>query len=120
MQVMEMSTENNGKAADTLLGERVRELGDAVSRNRRMFYKRAFRYLGNAPDAEDAVQDALLSAYRNLAQFRGQAQMSSWLTAIVINAARMELATSSCCPWNPLVGRTTVRRRGPPVIGTIA
>ena len=98
MQVMEMSTENNGKAADTLLGERVRELGDAVSRNRRMFYKRAFRYLGNAPDAEDAVQDALLSAYRNLAQFRGQAQMSSWLTAIVINAARMELRRRRAVP----------------------
>jgi RNA polymerase sigma-70 factor (ECF subfamily) len=42
-------------------------------------------------DAEDAVQDALLSAYKHLDQFRGQAQMSTWLVAIVSNCARMQL-----------------------------
>src|SRR4029077_21255596 len=47
-----------------------------------MFYKRALRFLGNASDAEDAVQDALLSAYRHLGQFRGQAQLSTWLMTI--------------------------------------
>jgi RNA polymerase sigma-70 factor (ECF subfamily) len=41
--------------------------------------------------AEDAVQDALLSAYKHLGQFRGQAQLSTWLTTIVTNAARMQL-----------------------------
>jgi RNA polymerase sigma-70 factor (ECF subfamily) len=56
-----------------------------------MLYKRALRFLGNAPDAEDAVQDALLSAYRHLGQFRGQAQLSTWLMTIVTNAARMQL-----------------------------
>jgi RNA polymerase sigma-70 factor, ECF subfamily len=56
-----------------------------------VFYKRAYRYLGNAPDAEDAVQDALLSAYKHVAQFRGQAQISTWLTTIVTNAALMKL-----------------------------
>jgi RNA polymerase sigma-70 factor (ECF subfamily) len=56
-----------------------------------MFYKRAFRFLGNMPDAEDAVQDALLSAYKHLGEFRGQAQLSTWLTTIVTNAALMKL-----------------------------
>src|SRR5258708_23791173 len=56
-----------------------------------MFYKRAFRFLGNAPDAEDAVQDALLSACKHLGEFRGHAQLSTWVTAIVTNAARMQL-----------------------------
>jgi RNA polymerase sigma-70 factor (ECF subfamily) len=51
----------------------------------------AFRFLGNMPDAEDAVQDALLSAYKHLGQFRGQAQLSTWLTTIVTNAALMKL-----------------------------
>jgi RNA polymerase sigma-70 factor, ECF subfamily len=55
----------------------------------------AFRRLGNAADAEDAVQDALLSAYKHLDQFRGAAQMSTWLTAIVINFARMQLRKRS-------------------------
>ncbi len=90
--------EDSGKTGAGLLGERVRELDDAVSRNRTMFYKRAFRYLGNAPDAEDAVQDALLSAFTHLAQFRGQAQMSSWVTAIVTNAARMQLRRRRAVP----------------------
>jgi RNA polymerase sigma-70 factor (ECF subfamily) len=47
--------------------------------------------LGNASDAEDAVQDALLSAFQHLAQFRGQARLSTWLTKIVINSAMMHL-----------------------------
>jgi RNA polymerase sigma-70 factor, ECF subfamily len=71
--------------------ERAQELDNVVSRYLPMFYKRAFRFLGNATDAEDAVQDALLSAYKHLGQFRGQAQLSTWLTTIVTNAARMQL-----------------------------
>jgi RNA polymerase sigma-70 factor, ECF subfamily len=51
----------------------------------------AGRVVGNAADAEDAVQDAFLSAYTHLDQFRGQAKMSTWLTTIVINSARMKV-----------------------------
>jgi RNA polymerase sigma-70 factor (ECF subfamily) len=72
-------------------GEHAEELDCVVTRHLPMFYKRAFRFLGNAPDAEDAVQDALLSAYRHLGQFRGQAQLSTWLMTIVTNAALMQL-----------------------------
>jgi len=50
----------------------------------------ALRQLGNREDAEDAVQDALVSAFCHLAQFEGRSQMSTWLTRIVINAARMK------------------------------
>jgi len=39
----------------------------------------------------DALQDALLSAYKHMDQFRGQAQISTWLVAIVNNCARMQL-----------------------------
>jgi DNA-directed RNA polymerase specialized sigma24 family protein len=48
-------------------------MGDALLRYRPVFYRSAFRYLGNTADAEDAVQDALLSAYKRIGQFRGQA-----------------------------------------------
>jgi RNA polymerase sigma-70 factor (ECF subfamily) len=54
-------------------------------------YRRAYRILGNAADAEDAVQDALLAAYTHLHQFRGQAQISTWMTTIVLNCARLQL-----------------------------
>jgi RNA polymerase sigma-70 factor (ECF subfamily) len=68
-----------------------REMDDALLRYRPSFYRSAFRHLGNAADAEDAVQDALLSAYKHLSQFRGQARISTWLSAIVINSPRMRL-----------------------------
>ena len=68
-----------------------REMQEVVSRWLPSFQRKAFRYLGNAADAEDAVQDALLSAYKHLEQFRGQAQMATWLTAIVVNCALMRL-----------------------------
>jgi RNA polymerase sigma-70 factor (ECF subfamily) len=54
-------------------------------------YRRAFRLLRNAADAEDAVQDALLAAYTHIDQFKGGSQMSAWLSAIVHYCARMKL-----------------------------
>src|SRR5215475_14467159 len=54
-------------------------------------YRIAMRQLENVADAEDAVQDAFLSAYVHLDQFKRQARMSTWLTTIVINSARMKL-----------------------------
>src|SRR5271168_5403936 len=71
--------------------KQTRELQDAFSRCLPLLHRTAYRYLGNVADAEDAVQDALLSAYKHLDQFRGQAQMSTWLVAIVTNCARMQL-----------------------------
>jgi RNA polymerase sigma-70 factor, ECF subfamily len=49
-----------------------RELLTIVSSRLPSLYRSAFRLLGNAPDAEDAVQDALLAAYRHLDQFKGR------------------------------------------------
>ena len=62
-----------------------------LSRRLPYLYRCAYRLLGNKADAEDAVQDALLAAFKHLNQFRGEAQLSTWLTAIVINCARMQL-----------------------------
>lgn len=67
------------------------EMQESLSRHLPRFYRSAYRQLGNIADAEDAVQDALLAAYKHLDQFKGQAQMSTWLTAIVANCARMQL-----------------------------
>jgi RNA polymerase sigma-70 factor, ECF subfamily len=91
MSAIATSIEQQREVCPGAFGKRTQELDNVVSRYLPVFYKRAFRFLGNATDAEDAVQDALLSAYRHLGQFRGQAQLSTWLTTIVINAARMQL-----------------------------
>jgi RNA polymerase sigma-70 factor, ECF subfamily len=68
-----------------------RELQEVLSLRLPSFYRCAFRVLGNPADAEDAVQEALLAAYKHIHQFKGQSQMSTWLTTIVRNCALMQL-----------------------------
>jgi RNA polymerase sigma-70 factor (ECF subfamily) len=67
------------------------ELQDAFTRHFPTLYRRAYHYVGNSHDAEDAVQDALLSAYKHLDQFKGTAKMTTWLTSIVTNSALTQL-----------------------------
>jgi RNA polymerase sigma-70 factor (ECF subfamily) len=47
----------------------------------------ARRILRNEEDANDAVQDAFLSAFKGINQFKGQSQLGTWLHRIVVNAA---------------------------------
>jgi RNA polymerase sigma-70 factor (ECF subfamily) len=71
--------------------ERQREFENILSQDLSRYRKIAMRMLGNLHDAEDALQDALLSAFTHVGGFDGRAQMSTWLTKIVINAARMQI-----------------------------
>ena len=57
-----------------------------VERHRDRLWRIALRTLGDPDDAADAVQDALLSAYRAAAGFRGDAAVTTWLHRIVVNA----------------------------------
>ena len=72
---------------------------DALFRRyHRPLFQTALRVLGNAEDAEDALQDGFLSAYRNLKRFEGRSQFSTWLTRIVINAALMRRRSAKARP----------------------
>jgi RNA polymerase sigma-70 factor (ECF subfamily) len=70
---------------------RMQELTDVIISHSPRFRRIALGHLSSAADAEDAVQDALLSALTHVDQFKGRAKMSTWLTTIVINSARMKL-----------------------------
>jgi RNA polymerase sigma-70 factor (ECF subfamily) len=50
-------------------------------------YNLARRMLGNDADAEDVTQDVLLQVVRKLDTFRGDAQLSTWLHRVTVNAA---------------------------------
>jgi DNA-directed RNA polymerase specialized sigma24 family protein len=63
---------------------------------------------GTQQIAEDAAQDALLSGYKNLGRFRGQAKLSTCLTTIVINAARMQLRRSGYLSLDQEHGRSLI------------
>ena len=95
MQATNAKPTSEQKFRVTPIHDNAREFDDVLARRLQTFRRVAFRKLGNAADAEDAVQDALLSAYTHLDQFNGQAQMSTWLTTIVINSARMRLRKRS-------------------------
>ncbi len=51
----------------------------------------ARRYLRNEDDAQDAVQEAFLSAFKAIDRFEGEAQLSTWLHRIVVNSCLMRL-----------------------------
>ena len=91
MQAIETHLESDRHVDGSARNQKIQEMQDALSRYLPRFHRSAYRDLGNAADAEDAVQDAMLAAYVHLDQFRGQAQMSTWLTSIVTNCARMHL-----------------------------
>lgn len=67
-------------------------------RYHRPLFQTALRVLGNSEEAEDALQDGFLSAYRNLKRFEGRSQFSTWLTRIVINAALMRRRSAKARP----------------------
>ncbi|MEP6787522.1 MAG: RNA polymerase sigma factor [Acidobacteriota bacterium] len=59
--------------------------GEIVRRWERKIFALCFGMLGREDDAGDAAQEAFISAYRNLANFRGEAKVSSWLHRIAVN-----------------------------------
>ena len=69
----------------------VEEFTEVITQRFPSFYGIALGRVRNSADAEDAVQDALLSAYTHLYQFKGTAKMSTWVTTIVINSANTRI-----------------------------
>ena len=62
-----------------------------MRRNNRTLYRAARSILQDDSEAEDAVQEAYLSAYQALAKFHGESRLTTWLTRIVINEALEKL-----------------------------
>lgn len=62
-----------------------------VERYRSRVYGLAARMLNNDDEAGEVLQDAFLSAYRNLGEYRGDAPFSSWILRIAANQALMRL-----------------------------
>jgi RNA polymerase sigma-70 factor (ECF subfamily) len=91
MQIPDSYVEADGNPELPCGRERTQALEQILSSGLTSFYRQAYRLLGNTADAEDAVQDALFAAYTHLDQFRGQSQISTWLTTIVLNCSRLQL-----------------------------
>lgn len=91
MQIRQRYVEADGCIGTPSAQKPTQAFGQMLSSELPTLYRRAYRLLGNKADAEDAVQDALLAAYTHLGQFKGESRMSTWMTTIVHNSARMQL-----------------------------
>ena len=58
-----------------------------MQRHNRRLYRIARGVLRNSSDAEDAVQEAYVSAFTHLTSYRGESRLSAWLARIVMNEA---------------------------------
>jgi RNA polymerase sigma-70 factor, ECF subfamily len=70
--------------------------------SRQKFVATAHAILRNREDAEDAVQNAFLSAYLHLGSFEGRSALRTWFTRIVLNAALMIQRKRKPCVIQPL------------------
>src|SRR5258706_7904784 len=82
-------------ATNPLFAEHLNDLEGVISNYSPVLFRVALRRLRNVQDAEDAVQDALLSACKNIGQFEGRSQLSTLLTSIVSKAAGMKIKQMS-------------------------
>ena len=86
--------------------------GRLVAAHRRELHAHCYRMLGSAEDAEDALQETLLRAWRGLPRFEGRSSVRSWLYRIATNAALrlaerrrpLVLPDDQGPPWDPHAG----------------
>ena len=95
-----MATAEGGAAPDGLLAARARE-GDRaafaalVERHYDFIHRVAFRLTGRRDDAEDVAQEVCVRLGKAVAGYRGGAAFTTWLYAIVLNAARDQMRKSA-------------------------
>ena len=82
---------------------------EIVRRHRDRLWAVALRTLGDREEAADALQDALLSAYRSADRFRGESAVTTWLHRIVVNACLDRARRRQARPVVPLADLLPVR-----------
>lgn len=88
---VELSVRDEEQLIASILNGDTEKYHDLIRPYERNVYRMALSFMKNEADAEDVAQEAFLNAFRNLANFRGQAKFSTWLISITLNAARDRL-----------------------------
>lgn len=83
-----MKDESDGVLLRRVLGGETRIYARLVERYRERLGRYALRMLGNEADAEDAVQDTFIRAYRSLARCQGDSGFGPWVFGILVNRCR--------------------------------
>lgn len=72
-------------------GGKLEAFEELVHRHSRLIYRTMTAILGNPVDAQDAMQDAFLSAFKHIGGFQGRSKFSTWLVSIARNTALQHL-----------------------------
>jgi RNA polymerase sigma-70 factor (ECF subfamily) len=80
---------------------------ELVRRHRDRLWATALRTIGDREEAADAIQDALLSAHRGAARFRGDSAVTTWLHRIVVNSCLDRIRRRQSHPTVPLPDGTS-------------
>jgi RNA polymerase sigma-70 factor (ECF subfamily) len=91
--------------------------GELFRRHRDRMWAIALRTMGDPEEAADALQDALISAFRRAGSFRGEAAVTTWLHRIVINACLDRIRRRAVRPTVPLVDQPVPDPTGDREIG---
>lgn len=75
----------DAQLVELAVSEDTEAFSEIVKRWERKIFALCFGMLGSEADARDAAQETFIAAYRNLANFRGDAKVSSWLHRIAVN-----------------------------------
>ncbi len=87
---------------------------ELVERHRGMVYRVAWQFAGNHHDAEDIAQDVFIKVYRSLDRFRYDAQLTSWLYRIVMNACIDHKRRQSPAGWAPFTEEAELQMANTP------
>jgi RNA polymerase sigma-70 factor, ECF subfamily len=90
--------------------------GELAARHSRTLWAIALHTLGDPDDAADAVQEALVSAYRRASTFRGEASVRTWLSRIVVNACIDRVRHERVRRTVPWPEREVAARRSDPAV----
>ena len=97
-----------------------RAFTELLRRHRDRLWAVALRTLGDPEEAADALQDAMLSAYRAAGRFRGDAAVTTWLHRIVVNACLDRVRRRAARPTVPLEHVTPATAAvSPPDVDTV-
>jgi RNA polymerase sigma-70 factor (ECF subfamily) len=88
-----------------------------VERHRSMVYRLAYQFAGNHYDAEDIAQDVFIKVFRSLDRFRYDAQLTSWLYRIVMNACIDHKRRHAPAGWAPFTEDAEFRMANTPEDG---
>jgi RNA polymerase sigma-70 factor (ECF subfamily) len=92
---VELSVRNEEQMIASVLSGDREKYHDLIRPYEQSVYRMALSFMKSESDAEDVAQEAFISAFRNLAAFRGQAKFSTWLISITLNEARGRLRRQS-------------------------